>query len=94
MTLEGQTMEERVEEIVQDVLSISYELPRPRPGTTPSATCETCGAEHDQNLDIYRQPNGYRTHQLGTCIENMRDTIAMLRDRVEQLESIALNRGG
>jgi hypothetical protein len=92
MTLEGQSMEERVEEIVVDVLNLSYDLPRPRSRTTIAPLCETCGARHEQNLDIYGQPNGYRAHQLGTCLTNMRDTIVMLRDRIEQLESACFKR--
>lgn len=92
MTLEGQTLEERVEEIVIDVLSLRYDLPRPRGKTTSNSTCDTCGTEHEQNFDYRGEPNGYRTHQLGTCIETMRGEIEALCDRILYLESVALRR--
>lgn len=74
------TIEAQVEEIVLDVLRDRFQLPLRRP-TVPEGYCETCGAPHEQNLDCFGNPNGYRTHPVGICIHNLRERI----DRLQQL---------
>lgn len=70
-------------EAVQDMLAADYGLTR-RPRIVQEDCCTTCGAEHEQNLDYLGDPNGYKTHKIGVCIDN-------LRARIDQLE-VAMKR--
>ena len=71
------SIEAQVEEIIIDVLRDRYGIPL-RQRTTPIATCETCGAKHKQNLDIYGKPNGYCAHDVGQCLQNLHERISRL----------------
>lgn len=72
-------MEDRVEELIRDTLTLEFDLPLRR-RIVPEARCETCGVENELNLDIYGNPNGYKSHQVGTCIQH-------LRERLDRLEA-------
>lgn len=72
-------MEERVEELILDVLQVHCELPVRR-RTVSEKQCEMCGVENEQNFDCYGKPNSYRSHQVGTCLQN-------LRGRLDRLEA-------
>jgi len=86
VTLEGQTMEERVEEIVSDLLRDRFQLPLRRKIVSEDH-CEMCGAPHAQNFDYLDKPNGYHTHPVGICIHNLRERIDGLQQRLEDVSA-------
>lgn len=78
------TLASEVEEIVLDTLRDRFGLYLP-----DRFSCEErcgCGLSHEQNRDIYGKPNGYKTHDLATCLTHLRDRIIQLEGRLKELE--------
>lgn len=73
------TLEKQIEQMVHDILYLKYQVPL-RCRIVEQESCEMCGAPYELNRDWKGAPNGYKTHQVGTCIRN-------LKKRIQELES-------
>jgi hypothetical protein len=79
------SIESDILEAVQDMLATDYGL-RTRYRNSPDERCSICGVKNEPRQDYLGNPNGYTTHQVGECIEN-------LRERIDRLESALLAEG-
>ena len=77
------SFEQDIEDIVHDVVTQQYGLPRRGNWGSPEI-CETCGCGNEPNKDYLGKPNGYRGHSFGTCIDNLRGRIERLEQRNDQ----------
>jgi hypothetical protein len=77
------TLETQIEQIVADVLGRSG-FPERRT-LTNDPDCQTCGRLLEQNRDCYGQPNGYRMHDYGACLQHLREVAERYADKVAEL---------
>lgn len=75
------SIDAEVLDIVHDELRDEYGIPL-RCKTTVARHCDMCGYMHESYDDIYGQHNGYRTHNVGQCIENLKERIVLLEQQV------------
>ena len=85
-------IETHIIETVQDMLATDYGLSR-RPRIVQEDACTTCGVKHEKHLDYLGDPNGYKTHNVGVCIENLRARIdrfqlRLIRSSVKTIDPV------